>query len=111
MGNCPTIYDDFEYAMNMLITTMFSDNNNNITNQYSTPVIYSKINDITQKPSIIIDNSAIDEEEKLDILIHNFTPTNFKSELTKSFENMNPEYITNYDKEINDDFVFVDDMV
>jgi len=115
MGNCPTMYDDVEYAINMLITTMFSeyDNNNtiNITNQHNNLAISSEINNITQKPSIIINNSVIENEDKLDILIHNFTPTNFKSDLAKSLENMNPDYITNYDKEINDDFIFIDSVV
>ena len=92
MGNCPTIYEDIDYAIVMIVSIICPDEHINMIK--NNKEILEKELEITeleiQKP-IITQQLTIEEEEKLDILIHVFTPTNTK------VNEIIPDYITNTD--------------
>lgn len=84
MGNCPNIYENIDYAVEMIVLTFCPENNiiNNINsvnhNIIPNNIPPKPINYDTKKLHDIINNNII--EEKLDILIHNFTPRNDTTE-------------------------------
>jgi hypothetical protein len=132
MGNCPTIYEDIDYAIVMVVSIICPDEHVNIIK--NNKEILEKELVITeleiQKP-IITQQLTIEEEEKLDILIHVFTPTNTKvneiipdyiTNTNKKEDNINPDYITNTkllvtlqvqepENTIDEEFVFVDNII
>ena len=106
MGNCPTIYEDIDHAIIMVVSILCPDEHINIIKNnkeiLEKELSDKEINELEiQKPKITT-NLTVEDEEKLDILIHVFTPTNANT------NDVIPDYITNTN--IKDDNIITDYM-